>query len=87
MNKNVQGLINAAEMRGAAEMAVLLGLSSGEITMRQARDTYKKWFIEAYAAGRIKPVRIEGGARQIKYFSVVQILALKEQDYANAELK
>lgn len=87
MNKNLQGLVDAAEQKGAANMAMILGLSSGEITLRKAREVYGSWFMQRYKAGIINPVRIDGGAREIKYFSVLQILEQKIKDYAAAELK
>lgn len=71
---------------GTAQTLESLGIHSGEISMRKARDTYGKWFIDAVAKNRIRPCRVESGKSGTKWFRVVDILALKADDAAKAEL-
>jgi hypothetical protein len=76
---------NAAAM-GAASVLETLGLTSGEISQRRARDTYGKWFLDATARGRLRPCRVEDGRTGTRWYRVVDILALKTRDAARAEL-
>ena len=76
---------NTAAM-GAASVLETLGLTSGEISQRRARDTYGKWFADATASGRLRPCRIEDGHAGTRWYRVVDILALKTKDAARAEL-
>jgi hypothetical protein len=71
---------------GAAEALRLAGLTDGEISDRQARKVYGKWFADAVAAGRIKPVRVGTGRTSTKHYRVSDILAYKAQCYTPAEL-
>lgn len=87
MNRNLQQLIYTAEQKGAADMAVLLGLSAGEVSLRQASKTYGKWFVDAYRQGRIPPCSIEAGHAGTIRFRISDILRLKIEDYMKAELK
>lgn len=77
---------NAAAM-GAASVLEQLGLTSGEISQRRARDTYGKWFTDAAAKGRIRPCRVEDGRTGTRWYRVVDILALKTKDAARAEIR
>ena len=54
--------------------------------MRKARDVYGKWFVDAVNNGRIFPCRVEDGRTGTKWFKVSEILALKADDIARAEL-
>lgn len=71
---------------GAAEALRLAGLTDGEISDRQARKVYGKWFSDAVAAGHIKPVRVGFGRTATKHYRVSDILAYKAQCYTPAEL-
>lgn len=86
MTNNLQRLIDTCCQMGAARTLELLGLTSGEISQRKARDTYGKWFQDAVAAGRLRPVRIEEGRGGAKKYRVVDILELKAADSVAAEL-
>lgn len=63
-----------------------LGMTSGEISQRQARKTYGKWFITAVQQGRIRPARIEPGHAGTIYYRIADILAVKAEDRTPAEL-
>lgn len=71
---------------GAAEALRLAGLTDGEISDRQARKVYGKWFSDAVAAGHIKPVRVGYGRTATKHYRISDILAYKAQCYTPAEL-
>ena len=84
---NLERLITTAASMGAALTMEAMGVSSGELSLRQSRNTYGKWFMDAYNQGRIRPCRVEDGRTGTKFFRVVDILALKTADAARAELK
>ena len=86
MNKNLQTLMTTCISIGTAQTLVLMGVHSGEISMRKARDVYGKWFMDAVNDGRIFPCRVEDGRTGTKWFKVTEILALKADDIAKAEL-
>ena len=86
MNKNLQTLMTTCISIGTAQTLVLMGVHSGEISMRKARDVYGKWFMDAVNGGRIFPCRVEEGKTGTKWFKVTDILALKADDIARAEL-
>lgn len=85
--KNLETLIATCISLGTASTLETLGVSSGEISQRKARDTYHKWFMDAVNAGRIRPCRVEEGKSGTKWYRVVDILALKASDAARADLK
>ena len=87
MANNLEILIKTCISLGTAQTLETLGISSGEISQRKARDTYHKWFVDADREGRIRPCRVEDGKSGTKWYRVVDILALKAQDAARAELK
>ena len=71
---------------GAAEALRLAGLTDGEISERQARKVYGKWFVSAIADGSIKPVRIGIGRTATKHYRISDILAYKAVCNTPAEL-
>lgn len=71
---------------GAAEALRLAGVTDGEISERKARNTYGKWFTDAVASGRIRPVRIGTGKTSTKHYRITDILAYKAECYTPAEL-
>ena len=87
MNKNLQTLMTTCISIGTAQTLVLMGVHSGEISMRKARDVYGKWFMDAVNDGRLFPCRVENGRAGTRWFKVTDILALKAADAARAELK
>lgn len=87
MATNLEILITTCVELGSAKTIEALGLSAGEISQRKARDIYHKWFTDADREGRIRPCRIEDGKAGTRWYRVVDILALKAQDAARAELK
>ena len=80
-------IISTSIELGAARTCEILGVSSGEISQRRARDVYGKYFTDADRAGRIRPCRIEEGRAGTRWYRVVDILALKAADAAQAQLK
>lgn len=84
---NLERLIETCVELGAARTMETLGVTSGEVSQRRARDVYGKWFTDADRAGRIRPCRIEDGRAGTRWYRVVDILSLKAADAARAELK
>ena len=84
---NLETLIKTCVSIGCAETMSALGITSGEISQRKARDVYGKYFVDADREGRIRPCRIENGHAGTRWYKVADILALKAADAARAELK
>lgn len=85
--ENLERLIQTCVELGTAKTLECLGVSSGEISQRKARDTYGKWFVDADRAGRIRPCRVDDGRNGTRHYRVVDILQVKVQDSVRAELK
>lgn len=83
----LENIVKSAAKMGAAEVLETLGLTSGEISQRKARDTYGKWFTDAEKAGRIRPARVDNGRNGTKHYRVVDIQELKTADLVRAELQ
>ena len=84
---NLQSLIQDCISLGTASTLEQLGIHSGELSMRQAKKTYGKWFLDCIARERIFPCRVENGHAGTRFYRVVDILALKVEDDAKMELK
>ena len=84
---NLHSIIQNCISLGTASTLEQLGIHSGEVSMRQAKKTYGKWFADAIMRDRIQPCRIEDGRAGTRWYRVVDILALKVEDGAKAELK
>ena len=80
-------LIQTCIELGTASALETLGITSGEISQRKARDVYGKWFSDADRSGRIRPCRIEEGRAGTRWYRVVDILSLKAEDSVPASLK
>ena len=85
--RNLETLIKTCVELGSARTMEALGVTSGEISQRKARDIYGKWFMDADREGRILPCHIEEGKAGTRKYRVVDILTLKAADAARAELK
>lgn len=72
---------------GATKAMVNLGVTSGEMSQRQAEKTYGSWFKVAASSKRILPVRTGNGTSATKWYSVTDILALRAQDEVKAQLQ
>ena len=83
---NLQSLIQDCISLGTASTLEQLGIHSGEVSMRQAKKTYGKWFLDCIARERIFPCRVEDGRAGTKFYRVVDILQLKVEDRAKMEL-
>lgn len=79
-------LIKSCVELGSAQTIETLGLHSGEISMRKARDTYGKWFMQSVADGKLYPCRVEDGRAGTRWFRVVDILALKVKERMPARI-
>ena len=77
MSNDLQRLVASAAQQGAAAALAALGLTSGEVSQRQAVNTYGKWLADAIKEGRINPVRIEDGHAGTRWYKVADILALQ----------
>lgn len=84
MNKDLQRIVASAAQQGAAAALAALGLTSGEVSQRQAVKTYGKWLADAIKEGRINPVRIEDGHAGTRWYKVADILALQTAYSVNA---
>lgn len=84
---NLHSIIQNCISLGTASTLEQLGIHSGEVSMRQAKKTYGKWFMDAVMRDRIHPCRIEEGRAGTRWYRVVDILALKVEDGVQAELK
>ena len=84
---NLENLVRSAAAMGAAEVLETLGLTAGEISQRQARRTYGKWFTDAEKAGRLRPSRVDQGRNGTRHYRVVAIQELRTADLMRAELQ
>lgn len=80
-------IVKSAAAQGAAQVLETLGLTSGEISQRKARDVYGKWFTDAERNGRIRPARVDEGRNGTRHYRVVDIQQLKTADLVKAELQ
>lgn len=83
----LKSLIKDCISLGTASCLEQLGMHSGEISMRQAKKVYGKWFMDCIMRDRIHPCRVEEGRAGTKWYRVVDILALKVEDGTEAALK
>lgn len=83
----LEQLVESASAAGAARALETLGLTSGEISQRKARDTYGKWFTDAERTGRIRPARVDNGRNGTRHYRVVEIQELRTADLMRAELQ
>ena len=84
---NLENLVRSAAAMGAAEVLETLGLTAGELSQRQARRTYGKWFTDAEKAGRLRPSRVDQGRNGTRHYRVVAIQELRTADLMRAELQ
>ena len=83
--KTIADIIDASVRLGTASTLKALGLTAAELSFRKAREVYGAWFVKAVKDHRLAPVHIcDGNGKQI--YSVTDILALKVEDAARAEL-
>lgn len=85
--ENLERIVEAAAAMGAARVLETLGITAGEISQRQARKTYGKWFTDAERAGRIHPSRVDNGKNGTRHYRVVAIQELRTADLVRAELQ
>ena len=84
---SIESLITTCISLGCAETLKALGVSAGELTERQAKKTYGRWFIEAIQREFIRPCRVGNGAHGTKWYSVTDILKYKASREAKAQIK
>lgn len=85
--RNLEVMIDSCIAIGAVQTLEALGVSSGEISQRKARNVYGKYFVDAVNEGRIHPVRVENGRAGTRWYKVEDILALKVKESARAMLR
>ena len=85
--ENLERIVEAAAAMGDARVLETLGITAGEISQRQARKTYGKWFTDAERAGRIRPSRVDNGKNGTRHYRVVAIQELRTADLVRAELQ
>ena len=85
--ENLERIVESAAAMGAARVLETLGITAGEISQRQARKTYGKWFTDAERAGRIRPSRVDSGKNGTRHYRVVAIQELRTADLVRAELQ
>ena len=79
-------LIQDAVELGATLALERLGLTSGEVSQRQARKVYGSYFDLLLEQRRIAPSHIEPGHAGTKFYRVADILQCKVEDRTPAEL-
>lgn len=70
-----------------AETLAATGQGSGEISQNQARRLYGRWFLDAIAKGRLRPVNSGNGNTSTKWYSIVEIRSLRAADNFKAEIQ
>jgi len=84
MNDLLRNIIQNATGIGVARTLETLGVSSGEISYRQAVLSYGKWFTDAAKDGRIKPVFSGSGKNGMRHYRVSDILVRKVEEDTRA---
>jgi len=70
---------------GAIEALASVGLTTGEISQRQAYETYgRKYIREAVDNGRLKPVYVGTGRTGTIRYAIADILAIRTADRIQA---
>jgi len=82
----IERLVETAIALGTAYVLEQLAITAGEISQRQALKIYGAWFKAAVDGHRIRPVRVEDGHAGTRWYRVTDILALKTQEAARAEI-
>ena len=82
---DLERLIATASELGSAHILKVMGISACEKSQRECRKIWGKWFADAVAAGRLRPVRVEPGRAGTKWFDVEQVLRLRTADAARCE--
>ena len=71
-----------------AETLAATGQGSGEISQSQAIRVYGRWFLNAIAAGKLRPVAHSSNkATSTKWYSVVDIRSLRAAENFKAEIQ
>lgn len=83
----IEHIIQDSMRIGCLQTLELLGISAGEISLSKGVKMYGKWFKDAVADGKIRPIRIEDGKHGAKIFRVQDICAVRVQEAASAELR
>lgn len=78
-------LLRDVAKMGAVEALSAIGLTTGEISQRQAYDTYGRKFIkDAVANGRLHPSSLGSGRTGTIRYAVADILAIRAEDRIQA---
>ena len=71
---------------GCVQTMRALGVTSGELSERQALKTYGKWFKEAVERGWLKPCRVGDGRTGTRWYNVTDILSYKARKEIKARI-
>lgn len=88
---NIERVVNLA-IRNGIEIGCVqtmrsLGVSSGELSERQAIKTYGKWLVEAINRNDILPCRVGNGKSGTKWYNVTDILTYKAKKEIRASIR
>lgn len=72
---------------GCVQTMRSLGVTSGEMSERQAVKTYGKWLIEAIRNNDITPCRVGNGRTGTRWYNVTDILTYKARKEIHAAIK
>jgi hypothetical protein len=70
-----------------SETLAATGHDSGEVSQSQAKRIFGRWFIDAMEAGRIRPISSGKGNTSTKWYSILEIRALRAADCLEAEIQ
>lgn len=71
---------------GCAQTMKNLGVTSGELSERQAVKVYGTWFKWAVANNKVHPSRVGNGKNGTRWYSVTDLLSLKAAMELKAEI-
>lgn len=72
---------------GCAQTMRDLGVTSGEMSERQAFKTYGNWFKEAVQRREITPCRVGNGRTGTRWYNVTDILSYKTRKEIQAAMR
>lgn len=85
--QNFQDILRDAAQMGAVKALESVGLTTGEISQRQAYETYGRKFIcEMVETGRLQPSHIGTGRTGTIRYSIADILACRAADKIQAAI-
>ena len=84
---NIQDILRDAAQMGAVKALESVGLTTGEISQRQAYETYgRKYICEMVESGRLRPSHIGNGKTGTIRYAISDILACRTADKIQASI-